>query len=234
MYTKSKAIVLNSIRYQEKSLIVKCFTENDGLITFFVKNAFSKTKTQNISYFQPLTILDIQYKEKRTSSLNYFSNVQLEHPYISIATDYDKSIVIMFLSELISQIIKDEQPNQNLFWFIENSLVWYDTSEFNSDFHLYFLYQLTKYLGFFPDDSYANELYFNTIEGHFTNQYTNECFNEEQSLSFKKGLHLKLGKKSNLNGDERKKILHLLVEYYQQHIIQFKTPLSLQVVSELY
>jgi hypothetical protein len=49
------------LKYQEKSLIVKCFTQIDGLKSYFVPNAFSAKKSnQKIAYFQPFSILEIE------------------------------------------------------------------------------------------------------------------------------------------------------------------------------
>ena len=45
MLIKTKAIVISSLKYQEKSLIVKCFTQSDGLKSYFVPNAFSAKKS---------------------------------------------------------------------------------------------------------------------------------------------------------------------------------------------
>ena len=44
MLVKTKAIVLSSLKFQEKSLIVKCFTESDGLKSYFVPSAYSNKK----------------------------------------------------------------------------------------------------------------------------------------------------------------------------------------------
>ena len=45
MLVKTKAIVLSSLKFQEKSLIVKCFTESDGLKSYFVQSAYSNKKS---------------------------------------------------------------------------------------------------------------------------------------------------------------------------------------------
>lgn len=234
MFINTKAIVLHSFRYQDKSLIVKCFTQKEGLSTFFVKNAFSKSKTQNMAYFQPLTLLDIHYKEKKANSLNYFHQVHLSQPYRTITSDFNKSVVVMFLAEILNSVVQENQENEELFVFLEHSLLWYDTCNWNADFHIFVLFQITKYLGFHPDDSYHNELYFNKREGYFTNDFQYDCYNEEETLLFKKGLSIELGKSSSLNGVERKQILQLILDYFQTHLHQLKTINSLQVVSELY
>ena len=45
MQIKTQAIVLSAIKYQEKSLIVKCFTQSDGLKSYFIPSAFSSKKS---------------------------------------------------------------------------------------------------------------------------------------------------------------------------------------------
>ena len=73
MLVKTKAIVLSSLKYQEKSLIVKCFTESDGLKSYFVPSAYSNKKAnQKIAYFQPLTIIEIEANHKNKGTLEYF------------------------------------------------------------------------------------------------------------------------------------------------------------------
>src|SRR5690606_27076841 len=134
MIVSTKAIVLQSIKYQEKSLIVKCFTEKEGINTFFVKNAFSKSKSQSISYFQLLTLLNISYKEKKNNQLTYFSSLSLHYSYVSLHTDFNKSMVVMFLTEVLNQVLKDEQHRENLYTYLEKSFIWFVNAEWNQIF----------------------------------------------------------------------------------------------------
>jgi DNA repair protein RecO (recombination protein O) len=54
MQVKTKAIVISSIKYQEKSLIVKCFTLSHGLKSYFVRNAFAGKSNQKSPIFNLL------------------------------------------------------------------------------------------------------------------------------------------------------------------------------------
>ena len=79
MLVKTKAIVISSLRYQEKSLIVKCFTESDGLKSYFVPSAYSgKKSNQKIAYFQPLTILEIEANHKNKGTLEQLKEIEVE------------------------------------------------------------------------------------------------------------------------------------------------------------
>ena len=100
MLVKTKAIVISSIKYQEKSLIVKCFTQSDGLKSYFVRDAFSSRKSnQKIAYFQPLTLIEIEANHKNKGTLEHFKEIKLAFAYQTINNDVYKSTIVIFLSE---------------------------------------------------------------------------------------------------------------------------------------
>ena len=112
MLVKTKAIVLSSLKFQEKSLIVKCFTQSDGLKSYFVPSAYSNKKAnQKIAYFQPLTIIEIEANHKNKGTLEHFKEIRLAHSYYSISTDIVKSTIVIFLSEILHHAIKEEEKN---------------------------------------------------------------------------------------------------------------------------
>src|SRR5690606_16480403 len=103
------------------------------------------------------------------------------------------------------------------------------------DFHLWILINLTKYLGFYPDDSDKGSLYFNPHEGSFTVHYTPNCFNEEETILFRKLFDLSLiDKKAVLTNTQRRLLLKLLLAYYETHIVGFKQIKSIEILSELF
>lgn len=236
MLVKTKAIVFSAIRYQEKSLIVKCYTEQAGIKTYFIRNAFSKAKNAQIRvYFQPLTLLEIEADHKNKSSLEYIKSVSLAHPYHSLNIDYVKNVIAIFLAEFLSNSVKEEEPNKQLYSFIETALLWFDNHEGTANFHLYFILELTKYLGFYFDDSDDFSLYFNAGEGVFVNQFNPDCFNEDETMLFRKLIQFNLTDNEKFfSGNERRTLLRLLIAYYEKHIANFKEPNSLNVLIEVF
>jgi DNA repair protein RecO (recombination protein O) len=116
MLVKTKAIVISSLKYQEKSLIVKCFTQSDGLKSYFVQSAYSgKKSNQKIAYFQPLTILEIEANHKNKGTLEHFKEIKLATAYQTINTDIFKSTIVIFLSEMLHHSIHEEEKNEDLF-----------------------------------------------------------------------------------------------------------------------
>lgn len=59
---KNRAIVLQSLRYGDNSMIVKILTENSGLQSYIVKGILNKKSKIRPALFQNMTLVDIVYK----------------------------------------------------------------------------------------------------------------------------------------------------------------------------
>jgi len=236
MLIKTKAIVLSAIKYQEKSLIVKCYTHNHGVKSYFVPSAFSTKKTsQRVAYFQPLTLLEIEATHKNKGTLEHFKEVKLAHPYQTIPLDIIKSTIVIFLSEILHHSILEEEKNETLFEFLETALLWLDTHDNIANFHLILLVQTTKFLGFFPQQPVENQPFFEMIEGVFTSFHGVSCLTEHETLLLKKLIQLKLDSEQKLfTGIERQLLLKILLDYYAIHLDGFKKPKSLEVLKEVF
>ena len=44
MFTRTEAIVLSSLRYNESDLIVKCYTKSQGILSFIVKGVLKSKR----------------------------------------------------------------------------------------------------------------------------------------------------------------------------------------------
>jgi DNA repair protein RecO (recombination protein O) len=236
MLVKTKAIVLSSLKYQEKSLIVKCFTLSDGLKSYFVPNAYSgKKSNQKIAYFQPLTLLEIEANHKNKGTLEHFKDIKLATAFQTITSDVTKSTIVIFLSEMLHHSIQEEEKNEDLFTFLETALIWLDTHEQTSNFHLILLLEITKFLGFYPDISDFEAKFFAMDEGGFFPFLGINCLSEHETNLLKKLIALKFDSNQKVfNGMERQLVLNILLNYYSIHLDGFKKPKSLEVLKEVF
>lgn len=236
MVIQTKAIVLQAIKYQDKSLIVKCLTKEVGIQTFFVRNAFAKGKSaQKIAYFQPLMLLDISFTFKNKGGMEYFKEIRVDQVYHSIYYDFSKNSVALFVSEMLSMIVSEQERDEQFYSFIETALLWLDTHDETANFHLLLLVELTKYLGFYPDVSEADCHYFDWYEGVFTDIHVAHCFDAEETFLFKRLLELGFESDQKVfSSRDRKTLLALLMKYYEVHFTAFKKPKSLEILKEVF
>ena len=236
MLVKTKALVVSSLKYQEKSLIVKCLTQSDGLKSYFVPNAYSAKKiNQKIAYFQPLTLIEIEANHKNKGTLEHFKEIKLAHAYPSISSDIVKSTIVLFLSEIINYSIHEEEKNENLYLFLESALLWLDAHDEVANFHLILMLEMTKFLGFYPDTTELQYPYFEKKEGVFIPFQSTSCLDENETHLFKRLIALKFdSNQKTFAGVERQILLKILLSYYTIHLDGFKNPKSLEVLTEVF
>ncbi|MEL1256018.1 DNA repair protein RecO [Flavobacterium sp. DGU38] len=236
MLVKTKAIVISSLKFQEKSLIVKCFTLSNGLKSYFVRDAFSSRKSsQKMAYFQPFSILEIEAVHKNKGTLENFKEIKSAVPFQSIHTDIVKSTMVMFLSEMLHYSIQEEEKNEQLFLFLETALTWLDHHNEISNFHLILLLEMTKYLGFYPDVSETDLPFFEMNEGVFTLFQNGNVLSEHETNLFKKLIGLKFDNDQKVfHVLERQILLRILIDYYSLHLEGFKKPKSLEILKEIF
>src|SRR3970040_1176952 len=236
MQVKTKAIVISSIKFQEKSLIVKCFTQSHGLKSYFVRDAFSGRKSnQKIAYFQPLTILEIKTVHKNKRTLENLKKIKISTPFQTIHSDIFKSTIVMFISEILHHSIHEEETNESLFSFLETALLWLDHHDEIANFHLILMLEATKYLGFYPDVSDMDMPFFEMTEGVFTPFHAISSLTEHETNLFKKLIDLKFDTdQKTFHVIERQIVLKILIDYYSFHLDGFKKPKSLEVLKEVF
>src|SRR6056297_3305585 len=112
MLITTKGIVFSALKYGEADLIVKCFTQKSGLKTYLLRGVLKSKKGKiKASLFQPLTQLEIVASHKDKGALEYMKEAKLGIVYQSLHTNVVKSTVVMFLSEVLRNAVKEEEAN---------------------------------------------------------------------------------------------------------------------------
>lgn len=238
MVVATKAVVFSAIKYSEADLIAVCYTEAAGIKTYLLRNILKSKKGKlRTSFFQPLTQLEIIADHKNKGSLEYIKDAKVFYPYQTLHTDIVKSSLVMFLSEMLKNCIREEEVNEELYSFLENSFIWLDQNDDVANFHIYFLLKLSMYLGFYPDTSSIEGKYFNIEAGVFqSTDFENICFEGPQVEDFKKffSVNAKNLNDIKLTKDDRKLVLELILTYYSFHVQGYHKPKSLAILNQLF
>jgi DNA repair protein RecO (recombination protein O) len=238
MVISTKAIVFSSIKYSEADLIVKCFTQSSGLKTYLLRNVLrSKKGKLKPSYFQPLTLLEIEASHKDKGTLESIRDVKVSFPYQSLHTQILKSTLAIFIAELLTNTINETAEDTSLFQFIERALIWLDSNLEIANYHILFLLNLSLHLGFYPDTSAVENQYFNLMEGNFQKFNTGKYCEYGVAIDHLKqffGIDFDAIAKIKLSKNQRSDVLNLLLDYYQLHLHGFKKPKSLEVLNQIF
>ena len=237
MIQTTKAIVINTIKYGDTSLIATCYTEIHGIKTYMLKGILtSKKSTIKLAYFQPLMVLNLTANHNNKGTLNYIKEVEVLNFNHSIYSTIKKQAIALFLSEMVHFSIREEEQNSQLYQYLETSFLWLETHDNCSNFHLLFLLNLTKYLGFYPEMKDTNSAYFDLIEGSFTNQNIFNAVSGENLVQFKKllGINFDVLHQVDFSATNRQTILSILIQYFELHLSGFKKPKSLTVLKAVF
>ncbi len=238
MLVSTEAIVLSSIKYGDTSLIVRVFTRTDGLKSYLLKGVLTAKKGKlKSAYFQPLTQLEIVAMHKNKGTLESIREARLGYPCATLYTDIAKNAMTLFLAEMLTNSIHEEEPNDEMFRFIEASIQWLDTHSEISNFHLSFLLSLTKYLGFFPDITNIKAGCFDLLEGEFIETTSlNPVLVGRNLECFKKMLGIKFDEIHTLKIDKRMRqdVLKSIILYFELHLQGFRKPRSLAILNEVF
>lgn len=238
MVVATKAIVFSAIKYSEADLIVTCYTEIAGVKSYLLRNVLKSKKGKlKASYFQPLTQLELIADHKNRGALEYIKEAKIYCPYETLHTDMVKSGLVMFLSEMLKNCIREEEANTELFDFLENSFLWLDRNDEVANFHIYFLLHLSSRLGFYPDASNIQAPFFNILEGSFQETKDSEyCIEGMYIEEFKRFFEINIDALNSikLSKTTRKYILELILGYYIFHVEGYQKPKSLAILNQLF
>ncbi|WP_179334155.1 DNA repair protein RecO [Winogradskyella costae] len=238
MLSKNNSIVLSKLKYRDNDLIVKCYTEQRGVVSYMLRGVLNSKKGRSKTvYFQALSQLQIEENYKPNQSLHFIKETKFNYIYKSLHTNIYKSAIVLFLSEILSNVLKEEEKNEDLFHFITAALQYLDNEDQFSNFHLLFLLKLTRYLGFQPENLDTEHPYFNLESGVFEATTHGIYSISGENLTLLKNL---LGTSFDalnsikINAKQRQEFLNLLLYYFELHLGSFKKPKSLQVLNDVF
>ncbi len=233
-----QGIVLQNTKYQDKKNILKIYTLQNGLQSYAIHIGRSKSSKIKPAHVLALNLIEFIENSRKTREVQNISEIRVTYVYQQLFSDLNKNCISVFLNEVLVKSLKEQHENKELYFFISEKLKELDISEKNiSSFHLHFLIELAKHLGFYPNNNYSEKnCLFDLQEGVFTDKAPLHAYYTDSETSFE--LNKLITANFNevdilFNGKTRSELLKTLLLFYRLHVPNFGEVKSLQVLKEV-
>jgi len=125
MISHTEAIIFRTVDYQESSKIVTMFTRKHGKIALMVRGV-KKPKSKFSGLMEVGHLLDVVYYYKPSRSVQILSEASYIEKNLRLRTYFEKVAVMTPATELINQLLHDNEVNEPLFDFTREMLLWLD------------------------------------------------------------------------------------------------------------
>ena len=240
MFIDDKGIVLQCVKYNDKSFIAHLFTASRGHVAFMVNGSHGKRAGASARLFQPLTFLSFQWDMKPNSSLQRMKEVRLLFVQQDVPYHPVKRSVAMLLSEFMLYSLRDEAANPDLYLYVEHSFRWYDVAEEHyANFHIVFLLKLARFLGIAPNmEEYSDGDLFDLGNGHFIAgvlpSETVMSPHDTHLLFLLHGVSYESMDAVLMNRHDRARLVRYLATYYGLHVANFPALQSHEILQDLF
>lgn len=243
MIHQTKAIILQSVKYGETSLVVTAYTSEFGLQTFMLKGIRSQKKGgSKVGMFQPVALLDLIMHHNELKNMQLIKEASWATIYQQLLSDVVKNSMAVFMIELLHKTLRQPEKNMKLFLFVEDSLLHLDNADNKSaaNFPLFFALNLADFFGFklHPNPKLASPFYLDLREGIFTSEQPQHPQFLEPNLAqiISELLMMRQPeefRQLSLNKQVRRNLLLAIEDYYVWHVPGFKRLRTLQVLNEV-
>ena len=237
---KGKGIVLHTLKYGDSSMIVYLLTDVGGRRSYMVQGVRSRSgHGSKLALFQPLFPVVFEGLESTRMQMHRFKEVQAGFLLRNIPFDLRKSTIALFMAEVLYRLVRESEPNEALFDFVWNSVGALDELTGGvADFHLWFLANLSRFLGFCPGNSYAEGDWFDIREGLYTpvqpahsGYMSQEC---ARILGALVGCEVQAAAALGLNRRQRVDFLNAMLAYFGFHLDTVNAVQSVRILREVF
>lgn len=205
-----------------------------------ISGARGKKSSARINLLQHLSLLEMEVYIKQTRDLQRVKEIRLHETFTSIPFNPVKFAVALFISEILYKVLREEESNPALFSYLLNAIKLFDlTDKGYANFHLIFLLNLTRHLGFYPNNNYSDsEEFFDIENARFTSDPTlhPNYLSPPGSRFLSALMHCSFDNmdKVRLNSTDRNMLLKGLLDYYNYHMPGMGKIKSFSVLKDIF
>lgn len=222
-------------------MVVYLLTDTGGRRSYMVQGVRSqKGRGSKLALFQPMFPVEFEGLESSRQQMHRFKEVVGGFTLQNIPFDVRKSTMALFMAEVLYRLVREyDEPNQQLFDFVWNSVGTLDSmGEGVANFHLWFLANLSRFLGFCPGNNYSAGDWFDIREGLYCPKrpehmhlMTQECASILHEMM---ACDVRRVGEVGLNRTQRVDFLNAVLAYYGYHLDAVSAVQSVRILKEVF
>ena len=236
MLVQTKGIVFRQTKFSETSVIALIYTEKFGLLSYIVQGIRRQGSKQKAALLQPGSYLDLVVYHRPEKKLNRIKEMKAAIVYQFIPFNVVRGMLLLFMIEVCTHSIKEEEINHDLFTFLEEAVIKLESASTSMKyFPQQFLLYLSQHLGIQPNLSQG--VYFDLVEGSFTdsrpihNNYVDGDGVEiiRKIIKNNKWINLTI----EISKKDRTNLTKALLAYYNYHLTNFGQLKSIDILEQV-
>jgi len=237
---KGRGVVLHTIKYGDSSMVAYVLTDVGGRRSYMVQGVRSRNgRGSKLALFQPMFPVEFEGLESPRQQMHRFREVRAGFVLQSLPFDVRKSTVALFMAEVIYRLVRESERNEALFDFVWGSVAALDAmGDGVANFHLWFLAQLSRFLGFSPGNGYMPGAWFDIREGLYTPALPphTEVMSRECARTLRDLLECDVARLSEigLNRTQRVEFLNAMLVYFGYHLDALSAVQSVRILREVF
>lgn len=233
-------ISLRTIRYNDRHSIVTAYSLERGRMAFLQPAGAGREASRRRALMMPLGLVEGVADLRPGRDIHTLGQTRSLAPLTSVRANPIKASIAIFIAEVLTAVIRDSQADENLWHFIEQSILTLDTlpGPAVTNFHICFLFRLGRMLGIEPDmTTFAHGRLFDMNEGVFRSDIFSRSdyldARESNALAMLARMTYFNMHRYRFSRSERNDVVDGIVRYYSAHYTSLQALKSLDVLRSL-
>lgn len=239
MYQHLDCIALRTVKVSDSKNILSAWTRTFGRLSFSIPSGAGREARRRRAICGPLAAFEAECDVRPGRDIHSLRDVRACASSLSLASSPAKSVVAIFLSEVLDLLLRRSEPDEALSDFLFGSAEAFAAISDNSltaSFHIIFLYHLTHYAGIEPDMSgYAPGTVFDLREGVFraTHPLHPDFLTADEAALFASLPAARYDAPLGIDHTARRRLLNAILKYYGLHLMSLSSLKSLEILRDM-
>ena len=230
MLSRTRAIVLRFAPYKDNAGILSLYTRDFGRVNLIIYGVGAKKKMLTRATLSPMNIIEVDAHFNRTDTMQRVNTQSVTLVHDMSGQGIARNAQLIFIAETLYRLFRHPLADPHLFGLLEGRIRGMETLD--ADWHVRLLIDMMPFVGITPQlDGKAAMLNMHTGEMNIYTSQSVEHFTAEETIVLQK---LTDGEPVAINRTQRQTLLRKLCRYYEIHIDGFVTPLSLDVLQQVF